>query len=132
MDVNLNGSLPKPEPQVQAEPPPVAAGLDKAKRVNSVLLGKEAVVAKGEKTGEDSTGESDVSNLPVVAQTVSDLLKSINSRLTINYRKDAGRYQVKIVEAFTSKVLKEIPPEEMINLVARIRKAIGAFLDTKV
>jgi len=39
---------------------------------------------------------------------------------------------IKVVDGETDKVIKEIPPEEIQHLIARIKETIGLLVDQKI
>ena len=57
---------------------------------------------------------------------------AFNRRLHFYVNREINRVVVKVIDAETDKVIKEIPPEEIQKLVARIRKAIGLLVDETI
>lgn len=72
------------------------------------------------------------------ARRIRDSLQSLNEMslifdkgLRFQVHEATERTMVKVIEKETDRVLKEIPPEEVLNLVARIRDLIGLMLDVR-
>ena len=52
--------------------------------------------------------------------------------LKIRIDHETGKNLIKVVDRKTGEVLREIPPEEVVRLEARIEKMIGIFLDRSI
>lgn len=59
-------------------------------------------------------------------QTISSAL---NRRLRFDYNEQLEQLVVKVIDASTDKVIKELPPEELQRVHVRIREAIGLLID---
>ena len=57
---------------------------------------------------------------------------AFNHRLKFSITEEIDRVVVKVIDAETDKVIKEIPPQEIQDLVARIQKAIGVLVDEMI
>jgi flagellar protein FlaG len=53
-------------------------------------------------------------------------------RFKFSVNREINRIVVKVIDAATDKVIKEIPPEEIQRLVARIRETIGLLVDEEI
>lgn len=71
-------------------------------------------------------------NLDEAIEALVNTCSFFNKRLklTINHRID--RVIVKVIDRKTDKVIKEIPSEEIQNMVARIRETIGLLIDEQI
>lgn len=49
--------------------------------------------------------------------------------ILLKLHKDTERFFVQVINAETQEVLKEMPPEEFLDLIAKIRNIVGLFLD---
>jgi flagellar protein FlaG len=54
---------------------------------------------------------------------------AFNRRLSFRLNEEIGQVVVKVIDSETDKVIKEIPPAEIQDVVARIQKAIGILID---
>jgi flagellar protein FlaG len=52
-----------------------------------------------------------------------------NRRLDFRVDEETNRVVVKVVDTTTDKVIKEIPPEQLLQLAARIQEMIGILVD---
>lgn len=58
--------------------------------------------------------------------------KSINKRLSYSFNKELNQVVVKVVDANTDKVIKELPPAELQRLHLKIQEYIGMIVDETV
>jgi uncharacterized FlaG/YvyC family protein len=58
--------------------------------------------------------------------------KALETHAQFSFDKEAGRVVVKVIDDQTGEVLKQIPPQDFLDLVTEIRKFVGMFLDKKV
>ena len=71
-------------------------------------------------------------DLETVAADLSDFMKSLNTDIEFSIHEKSGRMMVKVVDTKTHDVLKEFPPEELLDTIGAIRDYVGALLDKKV
>lgn len=55
-----------------------------------------------------------------------------NKRIRLYVNKKINRIVIKVIDRNTDKVIREIPPEEIQKLIARISETIGLLVDKKV
>jgi flagellar protein FlaG len=65
-------------------------------------------------------------------QTLESTALLFDKRLKIRVNRDINRIVVKVIDARTDKVIKEIPPIEMQKLIARLKQVIGLLVDEKI
>jgi len=61
-----------------------------------------------------------------------EAFRLFNRKLRFSVNREIDRVVVKVVDGSTDKVIKEIPPEEIQKLVARIRETIGILFDEEI
>ena len=71
-------------------------------------------------------------DLETVAADLSDFMQSLNTDIEFSIHEKSGRMMVKVVDTKTQDVLKEFPPEELLDTIGAIRDYVGALLDKKV
>ena len=71
-------------------------------------------------------------DLETVASDLSDFMQSLNTDIEFSIHEKSGRMMVKVVDTKTHDVLKEFPPEELLDTIGAIRDYVGALLDKKV
>lgn len=57
------------------------------------------------------------------------LLEESRRRLKFRVHEETGRFWVQVIDMETQEVLKEIPPERYLDLVARIWRLVGLLVD---
>ena len=62
---------------------------------------------------------------------LNQLLQESRRRLKFNVHEATGRIWVQVIDAETQEVIKEIPPERYLDLVARIWALVGILVDEK-
>lgn len=55
--------------------------------------------------------------------------QAFNKRLSFNYNEELRLMSVKVIDRDTDRVIKELPPSELLRVHMRIREAIGLLLD---
>ena len=78
--------------------------------------------------------EDDVSyqgKLQQALEKTNSTAKVLNMHLRFRLHEESERYMVQVVDIEKNEVIKEIPPEKLLNLVAQIQNLIGLLLDTE-
>lgn len=75
----------------------------------------------------------DLKSLEEAVKTTNDAIKISNYHLEFKVHEESGRYQVKVVDTNTQQVVREIPPENMLDFSAKVKelldKAVGVLVD---
>jgi len=71
-------------------------------------------------------------DLDRAAEILEQTFRLFNKRFKITVNKEIERVVVKVIDGNTDKVIKEIPPEELQRLIARIKETIGLLFDQKI
>lgn len=66
------------------------------------------------------------------AKILEQTFRLFNKRLKFSVNEEIDRVIVKVIDGTTDKVIKEIPPEEIQRLIARIKETIGLLFDQKI
>lgn len=64
-----------------------------------------------------------------MTRELNELMSKLNCDLEFQYHKEVGVMSVKMVDKNTKEVIKEYPPEEMVEGMIRAQEWLGAFLD---
>jgi flagellar protein FlaG len=67
-----------------------------------------------------------------IAETMDSYVQSIQRDLKINVDENTGKIIVKVISRENGKVIREIPPDELLDLAARIEEMTGILFDKKV
>jgi len=77
--------------------------------------------------GEEST--LDEKSVSLITDELNELMEKINCDIAFKYHKEVNMMSVSMINKKTEEVIKELPPEEMIDNIKKAREWIGAFLD---
>ena len=114
---------------------PVAESTDAtAQEVGAQLDRTTAGVAKVQETGEDGSnaysgnGQSNQPSNDQIKQAVDQLNKKMaNSEAVFGIHEKTNRVTIKIVK----KVIKELPPEKTLDMIAKVWEMAGILVDEK-
>ena len=67
-----------------------------------------------------------------IAHALDDYIKSVQRDLQIQVHKGTGNIMVKVISNRDGKVIREIPPEKMLNLAAKMDEMAGVLFDSNV
>ena len=67
-----------------------------------------------------------------IAEAMDEYVKSNRRDLRIQVHKATGVIMVKVISQDDGKVIREIPPEEVLNLAAKMEKMMGVLYDGNV
>ena len=73
--------------------------------------------------------QMDEQSVSYMTQELNELMSKINCNLEFQYHKEVNLMSVRMLDKKTHEVLKEVPPEEMLDQMAKAREWLGAFLD---
>jgi flagellar protein FlaG len=71
------------------------------------------------------------SELVEAVEQVNDTAEALDLGLRFRLHEETDRFIVQIVDRKSNEVIKEIPPERLLNLVGQIHDMIGVLLDEK-
>jgi uncharacterized FlaG/YvyC family protein len=87
--------------------------------------------------GKGGSGQSSSQELPfhVVADIAGNLQSSLNMihnvDLQFTVHEASGRVMVTVKDATTGKVIREVPPSDILNLASKLDEMIGLIFDEK-
>ena len=114
---------------VKSTPEPVKKSVSTAPKLSSVAK------PNGTEAEEEQKSPMQVSltkeELETVAADLSDFMQSLNTDIEFSIHEKSDRMMVKVVDTKTHDVLKEFPPEELLDTIGAIREYVGALLDKK-
>jgi flagellar protein FlaG len=63
---------------------------------------------------------------------INEIVDKVKEGLSFQIHEDTEKIMVKVVDLNTDEVIKELPPEEMLDLQARIHEMVGILIDETV
>ncbi|HZK44552.1 MAG TPA: flagellar protein FlaG [Syntrophomonadaceae bacterium] len=108
---------------------PVKGKADRTVGGKASPKGNEKIGLKDLKVEEKHTPET----LQKAVDTANKAMEISNYHLQFRLHEESGRYQVKVIDSLTDKVIREIPPKVMLEFSATIKKmlndAVGILVD---
>ena len=92
---------------------------------------QHAVVDAAPLPGSGATA-TDVQHKTKIDEAVENLRSAgdlFNKRLDFRVDEKTNRIVVKVIDTRTDKVIKEIPPEQLLHLAAKIQEMVGLLVD---
>lgn len=87
---------------------------------------------KRAKEGKLPLGTMSEKSVKEMTKGANEFLKSMNVNLELTYDRDVDMINVKVIDKKTKEVLREYPPEEMLENMKRAKEWLGAFIDRAV
>lgn len=133
MGLQAQGYTPAPKPVTPSEKSvDVAAELNPAK----AALEDIAVVDSSSQKGgaDDSQGKND-ENREATKEQMKKAVEKINgaqmenSEAVFGFHEETNRVTIKIVDKDTKEVIKELPPEKTLDMIAKVWELAGLFVN---
>ena len=77
-------------------------------------------------------GTLDEETVSLMTEQLNELMDKINCNLEFKYNKEVNLMTIKMIDKKTQEVIKEVPPEEMIENMVKAKDWIGAFIDQSI
>ncbi len=133
MTVQAQGSVvQKPQALAQAEKPEnQSSSVPAAEKIDRTTNVVENAQEKGQAGSEEQGKEQQASN-EQIRKAVEQLNKSMaNSEAVFGIHEDTNRVTIKIVDKTTKEVIKELPPEKTLDMIARVWDMAGILVDER-
>lgn len=86
-------------------------------------------VAAVEKRQEGNEEYKDPKAVKKAVELINKTMESYNTELQFTLHEDSGEYVVKIINSKDHSVIREIPPERVLDMVAHFKKMLGIIVD---
>ena len=133
MTVQAQGSVQRPQAPVQAEKPEsVSDSVQAAVKVDKTIRVVENAQEKGQADGGDQQGKDQQASHEQIRKAVEKLNKNLgNSEAVFGIHEDTNRVTIKIVDKTTKEVIRELPPEKTLDMIAKVWDLAGILIDEK-
>jgi len=81
---------------------------------------------------QSSTKEVDPALIEEVANKLNGIVEAFQREITFSIHKDTRQMVVRVINAKTGELIRQVPPEAILEALARIDKMIGLLVDDKV
>ena len=93
--------------------------------------GKEAEKRKAENVDTDDAKKEKGNEVEQLIETLTNAARFFDRELRFELEKELDITIVKVIDAETEKVIRQIPPEELVELSKRNRDLKGLLIDTE-
>ena len=104
----------------------------KVPTVQEVQATKEEEQKEKEQQGHLVPGTMSEESVSDMTDTFNQLMDKINCNIEFSYNKEVDMLNVKMIDKETKEVIKEFPPEEMIENMIKAKDWLGAFIDKAI
>jgi len=111
-------------PQAQLLRPEVNRSPTQEKQEPSLLPSDEGQISSWDK--EEIKGI-----VKGIADALQDVLNKLNERIVFSIHEETGQVVVKVVDSETNKVIRQIPPEELLKLREKLDELIGILFEAR-
>lgn len=134
MTVQAQGSaVQKAQTPVQAEiPESVSSTVQAVEKIDQTTNVVENAREKGRADSSEQQGKEQQASNDQIRKAVEQLNKSMaNSEAVFGIHEGTNRVTIKIVDKSTKEVIKELPPEKTLDMIARVWDLAGILVDEK-
>lgn len=136
MTIQAQGSVnANPKQPVASERPEVveaSAASQEAAKVDSTIRSIENAQEKGNTGNDKNEGKEQTASQEQLRKAVDEMNKNLaNSEAIFGFHDKTNRVTIKIVDKTTKKVIKELPPEKTLDMIARVWDMAGILVDEK-
>jgi len=107
-------------------------GILKSAGVPEMLLKEAGHAPERRETRVNQDAEPSREEIVRQARSLEDTVTAFNHRIRLTVNEEIGQVIIKVVDAKTDKVIKEIPAEEIQRMTAKIREMIGLLVDEQI
>ena len=94
-----------------------------------------SIVENAKEKGQSGNGEQEMDQQAYhekIRKAVETLNKKMsNSEAVFGFHEDTNRVTIKIVDKSTKEVIKELPPEKTLDMIARVWEMAGILIDER-
>lgn len=109
------------------------------KRVEHVKNNLENGNLSGDQIGQNTpqnqkgeTREIEKTEIEKALEVINNALKVTDKKLDFELHEGTNRTMVKVINRETEEIIREIPPEEILNLVEKMTELVGLMMDKRV
>jgi len=114
----------------QDGPPVTRVKLDELTGATTVKT--EQIEIKGRDTSpKNEDVKPDQEALAKAVDKLNQTARIFDRSIQFSIDKRTDRYWVKVVDTETHKIVREIPPREVLDMLARINEAVGVIIDSR-
>jgi flagellar protein FlaG len=81
------------------------------------------------KTTEKVKKAEPIVDVEAVAQELNNTLRMMDTKIAFSVDRSTSRVVISVINAETQEVIRQIPPDDMLHLAARIKELLGVIFD---
>ena len=85
---------------------------------------------------EDQQKSQKILNIEAAAEEIAEKMNQVssvfNTSLAFSVDKPTGKTVIKVLDRETNEIIRQIPPEEMLRLIGKMRYVMGMLLDVEI
>ncbi|MDD3840311.1 MAG: flagellar protein FlaG [Clostridia bacterium] len=85
-----------------------------------------------DKTRFGLNDQLDKQKIQGAVDAANDVVKAINKGFEFEIHDDTNRIMVRVINKDTQEVIREIPPEEILDMLGKMWRAVGILIDKKI
>ncbi|MCH5266041.1 MAG: flagellar protein FlaG [Lachnospiraceae bacterium] len=120
-----------------AEAPKVSVSKPEPVEVSRAVAAPESTPAPVSQAEKKQNGEQDAKRERAASEaSIDDAVKSANrkmerTRCEYSYHKETNRVSIKVMDADTDEVIREIPPEKSLDMLQKMWEMAGILVDER-
>ena len=122
--VNREIKVSQPQPQAQPKAKDVDEYVKKNGAVANVPVEDKAMAAETEK-------ENATSKMKDAIDKVNKKIEPTKTRCEFSYHEETKRISIKVIDQRTEETIREIPPEETLDMLSKIWELAGLMVDER-
>lgn len=133
------GGLPQgvtpPQPTTPEEVPREGAGEVHGKEVQAVATGRNSPPSRSKAAGKDEPEGIFAWSKEKLEELLNKLnitLNAMDIQARFSVHEETGDIMVRIINVETGKTIREIPPEKLLEMAAKLKEMVGLIVDEKV
>lgn len=87
--------------------------------------------AQGAENGEGKNSESQEEHLKSALSVANQKIRMTNTRCEFEYHENTKRVSITVIDKDTDEIIREIPPEESLEMVEKLWELAGLILDER-
>jgi flagellar protein FlaG len=95
----------------------------------NVFVGNGARDTRATRT-EKASGQQPVSNTPISEAAMKALINDVGLQFSVH--EDTGQTVVRVVDKDSGKLIRQIPPQELLDLAVKLEDMMGILFDKQV
>ncbi|MBN6186954.1 flagellar protein FlaG [Aneurinibacillus sp. BA2021] len=99
---------------------------------SSVSSAVPVITQQASETNDQREKYSNEKEREKLKEEANALFDVLDTGLALKFHDKSGQWYAVIENKITHEVIKEVPPKEMLELRARLKKMIGFFIDQKI